>query len=204
MNEMFSDASSTYAAIAWRRLDRPGHETASLTRVTDGWRVSGVATLIESGRPCRLEYDIDCGAGWMTQGCRIRGSLGESAVAIDVARSAKGEWSIDGIVASSLDGCEDIDLGFSPSTNLLPIRRLRLAVGSRATVRAAWVRFPELTCEVLEQAYTRLAPERYLYESAGGTFRRELIVDAAGFVLDYPGLWLAEDQSGLSDAVATH
>jgi len=45
---------------------------------------------------------------------------------------------------------------------------------------------------VLEQVYTRVGEHAYVYESAGGAFRRELTVDAAGFVLDYPGLWAAE------------
>jgi len=54
------------------------------------------------------------------------------------------------------------------------------------------VRFPELALEVLEQVYTRVGEHAYVYESAGGAFRRELTVDAAGFVLDYPGLWAAE------------
>jgi hypothetical protein len=113
-------------------------------------------------------------------------------VALDVVRAAIGNWTVGGAPAPSLKGCDDIDLGFSPATNLLPIRRLELAVGASAVVRAAWIRFPELTTEVLEQTYTRLNPERYLYESAGGSFRRELIVDVFGFVLDYPDLWRAE------------
>ena len=113
-------------------------------------------------------------------------------MALDIARSPSGKWTVGGERATSLDGCDDIDLAFSPATNLLPLRRLDLPVGASAAVRAAWVRFPELTTEVLEQVYTRLSPERYLYESAGGSFRRELVVDPVGFVLDYPGLWRAE------------
>jgi uncharacterized protein len=91
-----------------------------------------------------------------------------------------------------LKGCDDVDLGFTPATNLLPIRRLNLSIGAKAAVRAAWVRFPQLSVEVLDQSYTRLADDRYLYESAGGSFRRELLVDDVGFVLDYPDLWSAE------------
>jgi uncharacterized protein len=77
-----------------------------------------------------------------------------------------------------------------------------LAVGASAAVRAAWVRFPELTTEVLEQVYTRLAQELYLYESAGGSFRRELVVNEVGFVLEYPGLWRAEAEVRYRDPVA--
>jgi hypothetical protein len=44
-------------------------------------------------------------------------------------------------------------------------------------------RFPDLTLEVLEQVYTRVATASYRYESAGGAFGRELTVNAEGFVL---------------------
>jgi len=178
--------------ILWRRLDLPGHETAVLRPDPEGWELSGVAVLAESGRPCRLEYEITCDARWLTRRCRLGGYIGAVPVALEIVRTPSGEWTVDGARSTSLDGCHDIDLGFSPATNLLPIRRLGLAVGASAAVRAAWVRFPDLTTEVLEQVYTRLGPERYLYESAGGAFRRELIVDAAGFVREYPGLWHAE------------
>jgi len=178
--------------IVWKRLDLPGHETATAVRGADGWQLSGVAVLVESGRPCRLEYEIACDARWLTRRCSIHGYIGTAPVALDVVRGASGSWTLGGTPAPSLNGCDDIDLGFSPATNLLPVRRLQLAVGANAVVRAAWIRFPELTTEVLEQSYTRLSSERYLYESAGGSFRRELTVDAFGFVLDYPGLWRVE------------
>jgi hypothetical protein len=44
-------------------------------------------------------------------------------------------------------GCVNIDLNFSPSTNLLPIRRLDLSVGASAIVRAAWLRFPGMNVQ---------------------------------------------------------
>jgi uncharacterized protein len=113
-------------------------------------------------------------------------------VAHNIVRAQSGEWTVDGSPAPHLTGCEDIDLGFSPSTNLLPVRRLELPIGASMAVRAAWVRFPEFTTEVLEQVYTRLGQGRYHYESAGGRFQRDLVVDATGFVLDYPELWIAE------------
>jgi Uncharacterized protein conserved in bacteria len=117
-------------------------------------------------------------------------------VALEIARSPTGAWTVGGQRVTSLDGCDDVDLSFSPATNLLPLRRLSLAVGESAAARAAWVQFPDLTTEVLEQVYTRLSPERYLYESADGSFRRVLTVDAVGFVSDYPDLWHAEARSG--------
>jgi hypothetical protein len=128
---------------------------------------------------------------WTTRQCALRGSIGPTPVHLEIERSAAGDWSSNEMEIAAVRGCDDIDLGFSPVTNLLPIRRLALPIGSHAAVRAAWVRFPELTIEVLEQAYTRVSVDRYLYESGGGAFRRELTVDAFGCVVDYPGLWRA-------------
>jgi uncharacterized protein len=105
---------------------------------------------------------------------------------------SSGRWWRNAEALPSLDGCIDVDLGFSPSTNLLPIRRLALPIGGSAAVRAAWVRFPELSVEVLEQVYHRTAERRYTYESNGGAFRAELTVDEDGFVIEYPNLWTAE------------
>lgn len=73
-------------------------------------------------------------------------------------------------------------LNFSPSTNLLPIRRLNLAIGQGAAVRAAWLRFPSFTLEPLEQVYRRIDPTTYRYESAGGRFVAELQVNDSGLV----------------------
>jgi uncharacterized protein len=186
---------SDRATILWRRLDLPGHDTAALMQTPDGWDLSGVAVLADSNRPCRLEYEISCDPRWLTRRCKLAGYVGNTTLALEVARNAVGGWTVGGKPVAGLSGCDDIDLGFSPATNLMPIRRLGLAIGATAAVRAAWVRFPELTVEVLDQAYTRLAQDRYLYESAGGSFRRELRVDDIGFVIDYPGLWIAESKS---------
>jgi hypothetical protein len=182
---------SNGSSILWQRLDLPGHEVAELRAHGDGWTLEGTALLAHMGRPCRLTYRIECDAAWQTRSVQLSGQLGAQPASLDLARGPDGEWTVDGAAAPTLAGCSDVDLGFSPSTNQLPIRRLRLAPGERAEVRAAWVRFPALTVEVLEQVYTRIGERRYLYESAGGAFRRELDVNDEGFVIDYPDFWRA-------------
>jgi uncharacterized protein len=154
--------------------------------------VSGVAVFVDAADPCRVDYEIHCDAQWTTRTCVLSGSIGARRVHLQIERDVTGEWSVDGTKVAAIRGCNDVDLGFSPVTNLLPIRRLALAVGAHALVRAAWVRFPELTVEVLEQSYVRVASDRYQYESAGGAFRRELTVDDFGAVIEYPGFWRAE------------
>ena len=104
-----------------------------------------------------------------------------------------GVWSLNGVAQPAVAGCIDLDLNFSPSTNLLPIRRLAPAVGEEAPVRAAWLRFPSFALEPLEQTYRRLEDRLYRYSSSGGQFVRDLPVDAVGFVTEYPDYWRAED-----------
>lgn len=180
------------STILWRRLDMPGHEVAELTRADGGWELAGIALLAHEGRPCRLEYRIVCDAGWRTRSLRLEGHVGGMPATLQLTRGEQGDWHADGQPVGTLQDCVDVDLGFSPSTNLLPIRRLRLEVGDQAAVRAAWVKFPTFALQVLEQVYTRVDTGRYRYESAGGTFRRDLTVSDEGWVTEYPDFWQAE------------
>lgn len=182
------------SSIVWRRTDKSGHEFANLAERDEGAKLSGVAVLSERGAPCRVRYEIDLDAQWRTVSCLLTGQIGNRTVEVSIKRDGD-SWSVNGVEVPAIVGCEDIDLGFSPATNLLPIRRLALKVGQSAAVRAAWVHFPELTVQLLEQKYSRLADDRYRYESAGGSFRRELKVDEKGFVLEYPDLWYAESRT---------
>jgi hypothetical protein len=180
-------------AIVWRRLDCAGTDSAQLAQLSDGWSVNGVAAFTPATEPCRLSYAIECDNHWRTRRCTVAGFIGSRSIGVNIMRNEDATWTIDGASVASVDGCDDVDLAFTPATNLLPIRRLALDIGVSARVRAAWLRFPEFTMEPLDQVYTRIAPERYRYSSADGTFQRDLAVDPVGFVRDYPGLWIAED-----------
>jgi uncharacterized protein len=90
---------------------------------------------------------------------------------------------VDGKPAKALKGCTDVDLGCSPSTNTLPIRRLRLAIGGTKKIQAAWIQFPDLSVVKAAQTYTRL--DEFTYRYASGTFEAELTVDDDGLVAAY-------------------
>jgi len=90
-------------------------------------------------------------------------------------------------------GYVDVDLGFTPSTNTLPIQRLCLPIQGKAEITCAWIRYPSLAFEPLVQRYTRLSTSGYLYES--GAFRAELEVDESGLVQAYQGGWKVVAQS---------
>ena len=182
----------TEATILWRRLDRAGHETARLTRLPASWLLTGTAVFVHEEQPCRLDYSIECDADWRTRSGSVSGWVGDQAVEIELRLEASGGWLLDGKEVPAVAGCVDLDLNFSPSTNLLPIRRLGLAPGEESKVRAAWLRFPSFALEPLEQLYRRLDASTYRYESAGASFRADLEVNAAGFVTHYPGFCQVE------------
>jgi hypothetical protein len=174
--------------ILWRRLDRDGHEAGRLAAAEQGWQLSGLAVFAHEGEACALDYAILCDASWKTVSASVRGWVGEAPVEIEIRSDGRGSWRADGVAQPQLAGCIDVDLNFSPSTNLLPIRRLNLAIGAEAPVVAAWLRFPSFRLEPLAQTYRRVAERTYRYESGGGSFAAELEVDEAGFAVLYPGL----------------
>ena len=122
------------------------------------------------------------GAG-LTTAAHVRDLRGFEARTIALERDPKGNWSVDGKVVKALKGCTDVDLGCSPSTNTLPIRRMRLGVGASHKIQAAWVQFPELTVVKAAQTYARL--DEFTYRYSSGDFAAELTIDDDGLVTAY-------------------
>jgi hypothetical protein len=180
-------------SILWRRLDRRGHEFARVYYRDTSWLLVGTAVLVHEHQACRLDYSIECDSAWNTASCRVTGWLGDQSIEVDISVDPNRHWRLNGAECPTVAGCTDVDLNFSPSTNLLPIRRLDLEVGAESEVKAAWLRFPSFKLERLDQRYQRLSSETYRYESAGGSFVTELQVNSAGLVTLYPSFCQAEE-----------
>jgi hypothetical protein len=153
-----------------------------------GYALSGLIIRAIENVPYVARYTIQVDQEWNMRDAGVELGNGVQR-AIRLRTDAAGTWSLDGKHVPELDGCRDVDLEWSPSTNTLPIRRLALAPGERKEVSAAWVRFPVLTVERLDQSYERLEGDRYRYRS--GSFTAELQVDDAGIVQDYGVAWKA-------------
>lgn len=183
-------------SILWRGVFFAGHESCRLLYAGGAWYLERTAVFVHEQRPCRLDYQIVCDKAWQTLSAQVEGWLGTTSIDIQIKTGSNRRWQLNGMEQPDVTGYTDIDLNFSPSTNLLPIRRLGLAIGEASDVKAAWLRFPSFSLEPLAQQYRRLDELTYRYESAGGQFVAELKVDPSGFVVDYPGLWQAEAVSG--------
>ena len=80
-----------------------------------------------------------------------------------------------------------MDLEASACTNTLPVHRLALPVGKETVAAAVYVQALDLAVRRLDQTYRRLDDHRFDYASEGD-FRAVLTYDAAGLVVDYPGI----------------
>jgi hypothetical protein len=81
----------------------------------------------------------------------------------------------------------DLDLGFSPLFNSLPVLRDRLHEGGEARdYTMAWVGVPDLKVSESRQRYIPL--EAHVVRFRSGTFSADIEFDADGFVVRYPGL----------------
>ncbi|MFI7210616.1 putative glycolipid-binding domain-containing protein [Micromonospora maritima] len=196
-------------SLFWVRTDTAGSEHVVLDE-RQGLTAQGVAlavdpipytcryrlTLAPDWSTSRLEVDAD-GAGWSrsvrlergADGWRVRtGEEGD----LDAALRAAGHPTA-GLPGTDdpdrLAEALDVDLGGSPLTNTLPIRRIglgRLPADLATGVKVAWVLLPSLAVVPDEQVYTSLGPGRVRYASDG--FTADLEVDPEGFVVRYPGL----------------
>lgn len=177
--------------MMWRRLDAPGHEWARLIGLRSGPVLRGTAVFIEDRIPGRLDFKIACNSKWETLSADVLGWVAERKVKLRIEKGPGDTWAINGHSAPQVKGCVDIDLSFSPSTNLLPIRRLDLEIGQEAEVRAAWLKFPEMDLQLLVQRFRRESKHSYFYASDNG-FSTRLEINAGGFVVNYPPLWVEE------------
>jgi len=174
----------TTRRVAWRRSDEiETDEHCALTIRDSGLSLVGTVLGAENGQPVRIEYRVFTDAAGATTAVHVRDLRGFETRTLVLDRNSKGSWSVDGKPARALRGCSDVDLGCSPSTNTLPIRRLRLGIGSSHTIKAAWVRFPELEVVKADQTYTRV--DEFTYRYASGTFEGEISVDDDGLVTVY-------------------
>lgn len=181
----------TSATICWRRLDQEGHDSCRLHSHAGGWSLEGIAIFLQEARPACLRYAVECDEQWQTHKASVSGWLGDETLSLRIIRTASGEWLLNGVAQDIREGLIDLDLGFTPATNTIALRRLRLGIGHEEAAPAAYLAFPELRLDLLEQRYKRIDGRRYAYEALRFSYDATLEVSEEGFVRYYPGLWEA-------------
>ena len=87
----------------------------------------------------------------------------------------------------------DVDVQYSPLTNLMPIRRLGLdRPGAAGSFVMAWISVPSLAITLDDQRYTVLGVDDgdhcARFENGDGFFTAVIRCDGDGIVRDYPGI----------------
>jgi hypothetical protein len=167
-----------------------GYDACLLSQAEGGYSLKGQAIFVQDGQPCCVAYQVTCDAGWQTKSARVDGFLGLRELLYAIERAADGRWTLNDEIQRDVAGLVDVDLGFTPASNLLAIRRFDLDVGQATPAPAAYLTFPELRLTRLEQRYRRLDKVRYAYAAPLFDYDDTLEVSPTGFVLDYPGLWI--------------
>jgi uncharacterized protein len=150
--------------------------------------------------PYWVHYRLETGPNFVTTRMTVESRWeGGGSASLDLARANEGKWTVDGAPRPDLGDALDVDLAACPLTNTMPIRRHDLHLGGAEGGNAmrefdflmAFVEVPRLRVVPSRQHYT------YLRESEGNggdavvryrsmSFQSELVVDADGFVVEYP------------------
>lgn len=176
-------------AVVWKNLALDGRDYCGLSHVADGWLLKGtVIGVLKDQRPVLASYEVYADENWRTHRVQVERTIGSDVKTLSLSVESRGIWRSAGQELPALSGCDQVDLALTPATNTLAIRRMNLEIGSSASLIAAWVKFPDLTVQPLSQRYTRLAKDKYHYESNTG-FSAEITVDNLGLMITYAGVW---------------
>jgi len=162
--------------------------------------------------PYRLDFELAAGGDWVTRRLSLS-VLGDGWTrTLVLERDEVGGWSgtraTDGSPPPAVDDSAptdivepaavpahvlDVDVQWSPVTNVMPVRRLGIdRVASAGTFTMAWVSVPSLAMKLDVQHYTLLGVHDgdvcARFESGDGFFAAVIRCDRDGVALEYPGI----------------
>lgn len=172
----------------WRRIDQTGHDAACLRPGRVGGReLEGQAVFADGQGPVALHYLLELADDWSTLSARVAGFVGNRAIDSHAVRTPRG-WTLDGRDFGMAE-LVDLDLGFTPATNMVQLKRAALAVGKTAGIDVAWLDAGASELVRLPQVYRRVAASSYAYAAPTVGYAGQIRVADNGFAADYPGLW---------------
>ena len=192
--------------VIWRGLEGELTEAASVHLDRTGLHALGTQFGIDP-QPYQLEYELDVDDRFVTRTFAVRVTGNDWSRTLDLTHDGSHNWGVDwtsrgdadlpapGGDPVALGAALDCDLGLSPLTNLMPIRRnlLDRRPGSVDLV-AAWVSVPDLSVAPYRQRYEHVrladgtAVVRFTSLDTHEGFTSELQLDEDGLVTLYPHL----------------
>lgn len=152
-------------------------------------RIDGTIVGFGEDEPLSVSYDIITDRTWQVAALEMAIEKGGECSWISIQHDPDGKWTQSGHIRPEWEHCIDIDISLSPFTNTLPVNRLQLPQHQRRKLDVLYINVLKEEIKPVQQWYTRLAEDRYLYEGVVKDFKAELLVDEDGVVIDYPGLF---------------
>lgn len=181
---------TNFATAFWRRLDVPGRDAAAVRQTDGGYELVGQSVFLDPRGPTALRYVLTLRSDWSTAEGRITGFIGTEQVDDHIVRAPEG-WTFNGRDCGMAD-ILDLDLGFTPATNMVQLRRVSLGIGETAKFDVAWLEAGDKDLQRLPQEYRRASEFDYAYQSPQGGYQETIVLDPSGFAAVYPGLWEIE------------
>lgn len=178
------------ATAFWKRLDLPGRDAACVRGTDDGFELFGQAVFLDPRGPASLRYVLDLDPDWSTRQGHVTGFIGGRTVDTLILRGPGG-WTLNGRDFGMAD-IVDLDLGFTPATNMVQLRRVGLAQGASAAFDVAWLEAGDEALMRLPQFYRRASDTDYAYDSPTSNYSGTIVLAPSGFAAVYPDLWEIE------------
>jgi hypothetical protein len=180
--------------LTWTSDDQRRLETVRVVLTDRGLRASGhIVSAV--GEAFGVAYTLLVDPEGRSRRLTVQSDSGTGERTLALSRVPGGQWVADSgsgpRTLTQVEPALDVDLVASAFTNSLAIRRLGLHrnVG-QATLTVASVGGPDPEVFAVEHAYRTVSADadgaRILY--TGPTGEQELIIDADGFVVHFPGL----------------
>jgi uncharacterized protein len=185
--------------LTWQAEGGHGLEGARLLFQPHGFRALGRLVKPEPDGDFTASYRLIVGAGGALVRLSVTAATAERERHLTINRTDDGVWLLDtgtggGTTRTDFAGIVDVDLEFSAMFNTLPIRRLGLhRQAGEHVIPMVFVSLPDLDVAVVRQTYRTVSvldenTGRAVVEFRSDDVAAELVVDADGVVLSYPGI----------------
>jgi hypothetical protein len=180
--------------LTWTSDDQRRLETVRVVLTERGLRASG-HIVSAAGDPFGVAYTLLVDPEGRSRRLTVTTDSGTGERSLTLSRVPGGQWVSDNGSGSrtltQVEAALDVDLTASAFTNSLAIRRLGLhrAVGS-ATLTVASVGGPDPEVGAVTHTYTTVSADSQgaVIAYSGPLGDSELVIDADGFVVHFPGL----------------
>ncbi len=186
------------AILTWRAPDAPRMESVRVQLSGNRIKANGQIVAAATGAHPAFSayYDLQTDDAGAARRLGLTVILAERERQLSIARDEENMWLLTdsrGESRAGYDGALDVDVVFSPFFNALPIRRAGLHErAAEITVPTIYVRLPEMSVAAVATSYCSWPPEQRagieVRSPGSDPLGTTVSVDAAGFVLDYPGL----------------